>query len=114
MHHPLGRLFSHLPTLIVGDFNDWRNTLAKKRFTPHAFHQATNGTTAFRSFPAVLPFLNLDKAFYRGGIAVREARILRTPLARRASDHLPLRVDFDLSGAAKPACREQTFAALHR
>ncbi len=28
LRHPLFRAAAHLPTLIVGDYNDWRNTLA--------------------------------------------------------------------------------------
>ena len=31
LDHHLFRQRAHLPTLIVGDFNDWRNTLAKGR-----------------------------------------------------------------------------------
>ncbi len=51
----------------------------------------------FRSFPAVLPLLSLDKAFHRGGLSVRQAQVIRTPLTRRASDHLPLVIDFELA-----------------
>jgi endonuclease/exonuclease/phosphatase family metal-dependent hydrolase len=36
----------------------------------------------------------LDKAFVRGGVSVRHARVVRTSLSRAASDHLPLVVDF--------------------
>lgn len=89
---------AHLPTMIVGDFNDWRNTLASGPFASHAFEQATGPTSDFRSFPAFLSLLSLDKAFHRGGIAVRDARLVRTPAARLASDHLPLVIDFNLPG----------------
>jgi len=37
---------------------------------------------------------SLDKAFVRGRIEVRQARVVRTSLAKAASDHLPLVVDF--------------------
>jgi endonuclease/exonuclease/phosphatase family metal-dependent hydrolase len=97
LQHQHFRAAAHLPTLIVGDFNDWRNRLARGPFAPRAFEQATRPPSRFRSFPAFLPMLGLDKAFYRGGIAIREARIVRTPLARRASDHLPLVIDFHLT-----------------
>jgi endonuclease/exonuclease/phosphatase family metal-dependent hydrolase len=39
---------------------------------------------------------SLDKAFVRGGIDVRHTRVVRTSLAKTASDHLPLVVDFHL------------------
>jgi endonuclease/exonuclease/phosphatase family metal-dependent hydrolase len=87
-----------LPTLITGDFNDWRNTLGRRRFAGHAFHQATDPIREFRSFPAFFPLASLDKAFYRGPVALRHAGLVRTRLARRASDHLPLVLDFHLTG----------------
>jgi endonuclease/exonuclease/phosphatase family metal-dependent hydrolase len=96
--HPLFCGSAHLPTLIVGDFNDWRNRLGRGPFAKHDFKPATGSSSLFRSFPAFLPLLSLDKAFYRGALAVQEARIHRTPLARLASDHLPLVIDFNLNG----------------
>jgi endonuclease/exonuclease/phosphatase family metal-dependent hydrolase len=97
LEHPLFREWAHLPTLIIGDFNDWRNRLARGPFALHAFEQATWPPARFRSFPAFLPVLALDKAFHRGGISIHDARLVRTPLARRASDHLPLLIDFHLT-----------------
>lgn len=89
---------AHLPTLIVGDFNDWGNALARGPLAAHDFQQVTGPPSRFRSFPAFFPMLSLDKAFARGDIAVREVRVVRTRLARRASDHLPLVIDFHLNG----------------
>ena len=57
----------------------------------------TSPPSAFRSFPAWLPIGSLDKAFVSAGIEVRQARLSRTSLARVASDHLPLVVDFHLA-----------------
>lgn len=85
------------PTLVVGDFNDWRGTLGAAALAAHGFAEATRPPSRFRSFPAFLPLLALDKAFYRGGVRVTETRVVRTPLARRASDHLPLVLDFTLT-----------------
>lgn len=94
LHH-LYRESLELPTLVVGDFNDWRNRLAAGPFTEFGFEHITAPPSRFRSFPAFMPALSLDKAFHRG-LFIREARIVRTPLAHRASDHLPLVVDFHL------------------
>jgi endonuclease/exonuclease/phosphatase family metal-dependent hydrolase len=101
LQHDHFRRSGELPTVVVGDFNDWRNTLADGPFSRHAFGHVTGPVTRFRSFPAFLPILSLDKAFVRGGVAVKRARVVETPLARRASDHLPLVIDFHLAG--KPA-----------
>jgi len=86
----------HLPTLVAGDFNDWRNTLEEHAFLQHHFRQATAPIKEFRSFPAFWALASLDKVFYRGPLDVKDARIVRTKLARRASDHLPLVLDFQL------------------
>jgi len=103
-HWQLGRLLSHplftaaasLPTIVVGDFNDWRNTLHAGSLAAEGFRQVTSPVADFRSFPAWLALGSLDKAFVRGRVAVRDARIVRTSLAKVASDHLPLVVDFHL------------------
>ena len=103
-HWQVGRLLGHrlfrsaepLPTVIVGDFNDWRNTLAANALAAEGFRQVTSPVARYRSFPAWLPVGGLDKAFVRGRIAIEQAEIIRTSLARQASDHLPLVVDFQL------------------
>jgi endonuclease/exonuclease/phosphatase family metal-dependent hydrolase len=102
LEHPLFRESSALPTLIVGDFNDWRNTLARGPFARHGFHHVTAPRSRFRSFPANWAVLSLDKAFMRGPIEVRQARIVHSPLTRLASDHLPLVLDFHIKPVRKP------------
>jgi endonuclease/exonuclease/phosphatase family metal-dependent hydrolase len=82
---------------VVGDFNDWLNTLARGPFASHGFAQVTAPRSRFRSFPAYWPVVSLDKAFIRGPIEIGHARIVHSRLARDASDHLPLLVDFRLN-----------------
>jgi endonuclease/exonuclease/phosphatase family metal-dependent hydrolase len=86
----------HLPVIIIGDFNDWRNTLCYGCLAEQGFAQLTTPISKFRSFPAYWPLGSLDKAFVRGNIVLRHARIVRSPTARLASDHLPLVIDFHL------------------
>ena len=103
-HWQVGRLLGHMlfrsadrhPTLIVGDFNDWRDSLAPAALAANGFRQVTSPRSRFRTFPAWLAVGALDKAFVRGPIDVRHARVVRTSLARAASDHLPLVIDFHL------------------
>jgi endonuclease/exonuclease/phosphatase family metal-dependent hydrolase len=91
------RSSSHqLPTLLIGDYNDWRNRLHRAALWRHGFQQITHPASRFRSFPAYLALGSLDKAFSRGHLFVRHARIIHTPLSRKASDHLPLVIDFHL------------------
>lgn len=99
LKHPLFREVADLPTVIVGDTNDWRQTLALGPFAEHGFHQATAPPSRFRSFPAYLAIGSLDKVFTRGGVLVRHARVVCTRAAKAASDHLPVVVDFHLTGS---------------
>lgn len=84
------------PTLVTGDFNDWRNVLGQLHFEPHHFRQITDPTRQFRSFPAWFTLASLDKVFIRGGIRVSSCTVVRDRLTQWASDHLPVVCDFDL------------------
>ena len=92
--HMLFRSADSHPALIVGDFNDWRNSLADGSLAASGFRHVTAPISRFRTFPAWLPVGSLDKAFVRGPIEVRHARVVRTSLAKVASDHLPIVIDF--------------------
>ncbi len=96
LEHHLFRAADHTPTIITGDFNDWRNTLWRGPFEIHGFRQITAPISRFRSFPAYMPVGSLDKAFVRGPIEIQHAKIAKPYPARDASDHLPLVIDFDL------------------
>jgi endonuclease/exonuclease/phosphatase family metal-dependent hydrolase len=109
--HQLFRRAGELPVLVAGDSNDWRNTLAAGPFARHNFAQVTAPVSRFRSFPAYFPMGSLDKAFYRGDVYVHHARVVRSALAKRASDHLPLVIDFHLSEAYLNAANGQAAAA---
>ncbi len=97
LEHSAFRQSAQLPTLIVGDFNDWLNTLARGPFARHGFIQATAPRQRFRSFPAYWPVVSLDKAFVRGPLEVEQARIVHSRLARDASDHLPLLIEVKIN-----------------
>ena len=68
--HALFREAHELPTLIIGDYNDWRNRLKSESFAEHGFEQITSPPSRFRSFPAYLPLGSLDKAYYRGQLRI--------------------------------------------
>ena len=103
LKHHLFRESERLPTLITGDFNDWRNSLANGAFGPSDFRHVTTPISRFRSFPAYMAVGSLDKAYLRGDITVRHARIVRTRPAKAASDHLPLVIDFHLGNRKSTA-----------
>ena len=94
--HKLFQSSAAIPTLIAGDFNDWRDTLTERSLASHGFHQVTSPAAEFRSFPSWLPVGSLDKVFIRGALKTERVRVVRTSLARVASDHLPIVVEFSL------------------
>jgi endonuclease/exonuclease/phosphatase family metal-dependent hydrolase len=60
--HMLFRSADPLPTLVVGDFNDWRDTLHAGNLAAEGFRQLTSPVSAFRSFPAWLALGSLVAA----------------------------------------------------
>ena len=94
LSHPLFHATAEHPTLICGDFNDWRNTLSRTLLIPHGLAQATSPPGKFRSFPAAMPVMSLDKVFHCDGITIESAHLVKTRQTRQASDHLPLVVNF--------------------
>jgi endonuclease/exonuclease/phosphatase family metal-dependent hydrolase len=99
LNHHLFRESVEHATLVVGDANDWRNSLHRGHLFVHGFQQITAPASRFRSFPAYLALGSLDKAFCCDKVFVRHARIVHSRLAKRASDHLPLVIDFHLDAA---------------
>lgn len=87
------------PTLLMGDFNEWRlgNRSALKRF------EAALGPLppALPSFPAQLPVLSLDRIIGNRQGLIGEIAVHDTPLARIASDHLPIAARIDLDAAVR-------------
>ncbi len=72
--------------LLMGDLNEWRGRsgairLLDRRLGPSA---------AARTFPSWLPVLALDRIYAEGPAVLRDLYVYRSPLARLASDHLPL------------------------
>lgn len=88
-----------LPTLLVGDLNEWRvgrySSLAS--LLPVFNHAAT----AVPSFPSRFPVLALDRVLGMPHNLVTGIEVHNTPLARLASDHLPIKAHLDLKTAAR-------------
>lgn len=81
---------THLPTVLLGDLNDWTPWGGQLR--PLA--RAVGPLSRVRTFPSRRPLLALDRAAHRNLPAPVAIEAVRTPAARLASDHLPLRVAF--------------------
>jgi endonuclease/exonuclease/phosphatase family metal-dependent hydrolase len=79
------------PLILAGDFNDWRREasvfLLKSLGLTEVFEHA-HGRPA-RSFPAMLPFMSLDRIYARG-LLVKTAEVAHGPEWLAVSDHAPL------------------------
>jgi endonuclease/exonuclease/phosphatase family metal-dependent hydrolase len=82
------------PVVMGGDFNDFPpgkvSRLLSRRFADVACRLRPRST-----FPSWRPLLRLDRV-YAQSLGVRSVRTDRSPLARAASDHLPVVVELDV------------------
>jgi endonuclease/exonuclease/phosphatase family metal-dependent hydrolase len=87
------------PVLLVGDFNLLPWSAAYRRLRKH-LRDAQLCRAAFPrpTFPAKAPMLRIDHVFVSERVEVYRIEVPRTALTRIASDHLPLIVDFRISG----------------
>lgn len=85
------------PLIIAGDFNDWHcsidRKLRKELGVKEAFREL-QGRPA-RTFPVSLPFLQLDRIYYRG-LNLQSADVLKGEHWQQLSDHCALRATFDV------------------
>lgn len=82
------------PTLFVGDLNEWRSG---KGSSLHALDPLFGPlTAALPSFPSRFPMLALDRILGHPHHIISSIEVHDTPLARLASDHLPLKARVDL------------------
>ncbi len=86
------------PTVLMGDLNEWRRgrRSALHGFAP-SFGPLQHGPP---TFPSYLPVLALDRILARPGRILGRVSAHDTPLARRASDHLPVKARVRLGPAA--------------
>jgi endonuclease/exonuclease/phosphatase family metal-dependent hydrolase len=82
------------PLVIGGDYNDVWGSLGWRIMHRAGFQDASG---KIRTFPAAMPMRSLDRIFYRGDLKPIRAFAGHTEIARRASDHLPLIVEFEFT-----------------
>jgi len=80
--------------LLLGDFNEWvpRSRLLRRIGGVFGKHPVARPT-----FPSRWPIFALDRIWCRPGDAITSLSVHRSPLARLASDHLPLVAELDFS-----------------
>jgi endonuclease/exonuclease/phosphatase family metal-dependent hydrolase len=75
-----------VPTVLLGDINEWFLWGRPLRW----LHVQFQRTPAPATFPARCPLFALDRLWVRPRAALERLAVHATPLARTASDHLPL------------------------
>lgn len=73
-------------TVLAGDLNEWFLWGRPLRWLARRLH----ASRPLATFPSGRPLLALDRVWVRPATALRRARVHASPLARIASDHLPL------------------------
>lgn len=75
-----------MPTVLMGDTNEWRTLTGALTELEPQFHIAPTGP----SFHARHPVAQLDRIIVEKDLIVESAGVHMSPAARRASDHLPI------------------------
>jgi endonuclease/exonuclease/phosphatase family metal-dependent hydrolase len=108
----LGHPSCRAPMVLLGDFNAVPRSRTYRRLAARLMDARAKALSGqrFATFPSRMPLLRIDHVFLSPGIEVLRVETLRTPLARLASDHLPLLVEIRLAppGAVRNAPCSQT------
>jgi endonuclease/exonuclease/phosphatase family metal-dependent hydrolase len=75
-----------MPTVLMGDTNEWRTVAGCLNDLEPEFHVAPTGP----SFHARHPVAQLDRIIVHKDLNIEAAGVHMSPVARRASDHLPI------------------------
>lgn len=89
---------TEVPLIVCGDFNALPGSPVYRRLA-RALQDCQRGKSRRATWPSRLPLLCLDHIFVSHSVRVRDAQTLDEALARRASDHLPLVAELDLSSS---------------
>ena len=81
-----------LPTVLMGDINEWFLWGRPLRWMHRHFQQTPSPPT----FPARFPVFALDRIWVKPRGLLKKMEVHDTPLARKASDHLPLTAELNL------------------
>lgn len=87
------------PTILAGDFNATSITRPYGELTRHLkdAQRVLGLKPSIKTFPSAFPAIRIDHLFISPHIRVTGIRVPTSPLARVASDHLPLVMDFEIA-----------------
>ena len=94
----LGHAERRDPLILIGDFNAVARSVVWRTFAVK-LNDATKGRRGeprIATFPSQAPILRIDHVFVSKGVRVTGMHVPATPLAKVASDHRPLVMDFEI------------------
>jgi endonuclease/exonuclease/phosphatase family metal-dependent hydrolase len=99
------------PRIVLGDFNEWIRGAASRMMRglfeaadPRRHLKRRTAKPAWhRTYPGVLPVLNLDHIYFDPSLCLEKLTLCRDRTALVASDHLPLVADFHLESSSAAA-----------
>jgi len=86
------------PIVLMGDLNEWRRQ-RRSALRPFGSRFGPLGR-GVASFPSYFPVLALDRIIARPHTILGPVEVHDSPLARKASDHLPIKARVNLNGGA--------------
>jgi endonuclease/exonuclease/phosphatase family metal-dependent hydrolase len=94
----LGKVLAEEPLIFCGDLNLDSGSKAYKFLASRLSDAQVGGghKKPRATFPAIAPMRNIDHIFYKGRIQPAHAFVPKIKLTRKASDHLPVVVDFEI------------------
>jgi endonuclease/exonuclease/phosphatase family metal-dependent hydrolase len=94
--------------ILLGDFNATSGSTPYRRIVEHLLDaQKRLPGRSLPTFPSMFPMLRIDHIFVGRAVAVRRIWTSSSPLARTASDHLPLIMEFGLDSSKAAASRSR-------
>ncbi len=93
----------HGATVIAGDFNEWS---PRRGLEPLEGHFVTHAPG--HSFHARRPIAGLDRFALTAEVTLRDSGVEEGPLAKRASDHLPIWSDIEMAAGAPASLAGET------
>ncbi|GAA0781831.1 endonuclease [Roseibium denhamense] len=94
--HQLHEHVDYLPTILIGDLNEWRDSAKSLKMLEDRYEVTTPG----RSFPSPMPVGSLDRIITSPEFLVKRAGVHKSRTARIASDHLPVWAELTLDHTA--------------
>lgn len=90
----VSRCKAKMPTVLMGDMNEWTRRGGCLTELGHDYHVAQTG----RSFHSRRPIAELDRIIVDASMQLSASGVHRSLLAQRASDHLPIWADIASTG----------------